>query len=277
MSCNKCRPHAREKISVVPLDNSGVNKQSNSSMASPNGIFKSIFSSLIRKSPRSSAEALTTAREEQWKIAVAELSHKLIQVTRKRDEAVLESSRLKHTMGELEKKLNKLEIYCHNLKSGLEECSTKAPYQIGKTHSMRKVNHHGGSMGLNDKVVEHFLASVSEARSSVRLLSRSLAMQLRQMGGKVYERISALLQPYDIKVSHSKNPRSLLLYLEAILNKAFYEDFESVGFQKNAPNQILNPIDRCDANFESFNLLQRLTWEEVLNKGTRHFSEDFSR
>ena len=204
---------------------------------------------------------MTTAREEQWKIAVAELSHKLIQATRKRDEAVLEASRLKHTMAELEKKLNKLEIYCHNLKSGLEECS------------LRKVNHHGS----NDKVVEHFLASVSEARSSVRFLSRSLAMQLRQMGGKVYERISALLQPYDIKVSHSKNPRSLLLHLEAILNKAFYEDFESVGFQKNAANQILNPIDRCEANFESFNLLQSLTWEEVLSKGTRHFSEEFSR
>jgi len=246
---------------VVPLDNSGVNKQSNSSMASPNGIFKSIFSSLIRKSPRPATEALTTAREEQWKIAVAELSHKVIQATRKRDEAVLESSRLKHTMVELEKKLNKLEIYCHNLKSGLEECS------------VRKVNHYS----VNDKIIDHFLASVSEARSSVRLLSRSLAMQLRQMGGKVYERISVLLQPYDIKVSYSKNPRSLLFYLEAILNKAFYEDFESVGFQKSAVTHILNPIDRCEANFESFKLLQRLTWEEVLNKGPRHFSEEFSK
>ncbi|CAF1918853.1 unnamed protein product [Brassica napus] len=27
-------------------------------------------------------------------------------------------------MTELEKKLNKLEIYCHNLKSGLDECSS---------------------------------------------------------------------------------------------------------------------------------------------------------
>jgi hypothetical protein len=95
VSCYKCRPHAREKISVVPVDNNGVNnKHSNYSIASPNGIFKSIFSSLTRKSPRSSAaDALTTAaREEQWKIAVAELSHKLIQATRKRDEAVLEAS-----------------------------------------------------------------------------------------------------------------------------------------------------------------------------------------
>ncbi|KAG7956823.1 hypothetical protein I3843_11G143000 [Carya illinoinensis] len=274
VSCNKCRPHAREKISVVPLDNNGLNKQS-SSIASPNGIFKAIFSSLTRRSPRSTV-ALTTAREEQWKIAVAELSHKLIQATRKRDEALLEASRLKYSMAELEKKLNKLEVYCHNLKSGLEECSTNSHYQIGKSHSNRLVNHLG-YLSVNDKVIEHFLVSVSEARSSVRLLCRALTMQLRQMGNKVYERISILLQPYDIKVSLSKNPRILIFYLEALLNQAFYEDFESAGFQKNSSNQILNLIDRCEANFESFTLLQELTWEEVLNKGTRHFSEDFSR
>jgi hypothetical protein len=277
----------REKISVVPLDNNGLNKHScssSSSFASPNGIFKSIFLSLTRKSPRSStSEALTMAREEQWKIAVAELSQKLIHATRKRDEALLEASRLKYSMAELEKKLNKLEVYCHNLKSGLEECSTNSPYQTGiiktSSHSNRQVNHHNvhSSLGLNDKVIEHFLVSVSESRSSIRLLSRSLTMQLRHMGGKVYERISVLLQPYDIKISLSKNPRSLVFYLEALLNKAFYEDFESIGFQKNASNQILNPIDRCEANFESFNFLRGLTWEEVLNKGTKHFSEEFSR
>ncbi|KAJ4839291.1 hypothetical protein Tsubulata_043592 [Turnera subulata] len=132
-------------------------------------------------------------------------------------------------------------------------------------------------MGVGDKVIEQFLVSVSEARSSVRLLSRSLALQLRHMGGRVHERISVLLQPYDIKISFSKNPKSVLFYLEALLNKAFFEDFEAVGFQKSSINQILNPIDRCEANYASFNVLKELTWEEVLNKGTRHFSEDFSR
>ena len=278
MRCNKCRPHAREKISVVPLDNNGLNKHStsssSSSIASPNGIFKSIFLSLTRKSPRSSP--LEAAREERWKnIAVAELSQKLIHATGKRDEALLEASRLKYSMAELEKKLNKLEVYCYNLKSGLQECSTNnSPYQMGV-----KTSHSNGhsSIGLNDKVIEHFLVSVSESRSSVKLLSRSLTMQLRNMGSKVYERISVLLQPYDIKFSLSRNPRSLVFYLEALLNKAFYEDFESIGFRRNASNQILDPIDRCTANFESFNFLRGLKWEEVLNKGTRHFSEEFSR
>ncbi|XVE57751.1 hypothetical protein DITRI_Ditri04bG0114900 [Diplodiscus trichospermus] len=274
VSCNKCRPHSREKISVVPLDNNGVNKHS-FSMESPNGIFKSIFHSLTRKSPKSTD--YSTAREEHWKIAVAELSHKLIQATRQRDEALLEASRLKYSMAELEKKLNKLEVYCHNLKSGLDECNSNSPYRIGKGHNSHQVKDQDGVIGANEKVIQQFLVSVSEARSSIRLLSRSLTMQLRHMGSKVCERISVLLQPYDMKISYSKNPKSLLLYLEALLNKAFFEDFESIGFQKNAVNQILNPIDRCEANYGSFNDLQGLTWEEVLNKGTRHFSEDFSK
>ncbi|KAF7810169.1 IRK-interacting protein [Senna tora] len=279
VSCNKCRPHAREKISVVPFDNGpGKHHSSSSLLASPNGIFKSILFTLTRKSPKppsSDAAAPSAAREEQWKIAVAELSHKLIQATRKKDEAVLEASRLKHSMVELEKKLNKVELYCLNLKSGLEECSinnTTSPHRAIHNNNPNSQNHQ------NAVIIERFLVSVSEARSSVRLLSRALTMQLRHMGGKVYDRVSALLQPYDIKISSSsKNPRGLIFYLESLLNRAFFEDFESVGFQRNASNHILNPIQRCEASFQSFNRLNGLTWEEVLNKGTRHFSEEFSR
>ncbi|XAR70406.1 hypothetical protein NMG60_11027250 [Bertholletia excelsa] len=266
VSCNKCRPSNREKISVVPLDN-------RSSSASPNGIFKSILSSLTKKSPRASAGPVP-ATEEHWKAVVAELSHKLIQATRKRDEAVLEASRLKYSMAELEKKLNKLEIYCHSLKSGLDVCTKTSPYRSNNSHAKHNPRL---SIGDHDKVIERFLVSVSEARSSIRLLSRSLTLQLRQMGVKIYDRISLLLQPYDIKVSPSKNPKAFTFYLESLLNRAFFEDFESIGFQKSAPNQILNPIERCESNFAAFNYLQGLTWEEVLNKGTRHFSEDFSK
>ncbi|KAJ6393811.1 hypothetical protein OIU77_023115 [Salix suchowensis] len=274
ISCNRCRPQAREKISVVPLDNNGFNKHS--SIASPNRIFKSMFSSLTRKSPKSTGD-VSVAREEQWKIAVAELSHKLIQATRNRDGALLEASRLKYSMAELEKKLNKLEIYCHNLKSGLDECSSNSPlYQSGKGYNTHQYQQNGLT-GVNEKVIEQFFVSVSEARSSVKLLSRSLAMQLRHMGVRVYERISALLQPYDVRISFYKNPKSVLFYLEAMLSKAFFEDFESAGFQKTPVNQILNPFERCEANYASFNVLNELTWEEVLNKGTRHFSEEFSK
>ncbi|CAI9755569.1 unnamed protein product [Fraxinus pennsylvanica] len=60
----------------------------------------------------------------------AELSNKLIKATKKRDEAILEASKLKYSMAELEKKLNGLEIYCHSLKSGLEVCSSTSKISV---------------------------------------------------------------------------------------------------------------------------------------------------
>ncbi|XP_057977739.1 IRK-interacting protein [Malania oleifera] len=271
VSCNRCRPSGREKTSVVPLNNG----RQSVSMASPNGIFRSILASLTWKSPKPSPDSSgEKGREEQWKVAVAELSHKLIQATRKRDEATLEASRLKHSMAELEKKLNKLELYCQNLKSGLDVCSNRLPKQAGDVQIKDFITKSPNS----DKVIDHFLVLVSEARASVRLMSRSLTAQLRQMGlgGRVQERISNLLEPFDAKISMSKTPKSMLLYLEALLNRSFFEDFESTGFQKNAADKILNPVERCEANYSSFRVLRGLTWEEVLNKGTKHFSGSFS-
>ncbi|CAN0908606.1 IRK-interacting protein [Linum grandiflorum] len=282
VSCIDCRPHARERISVIPMEynNGGIsNKHSfSSSFPSPNVIFKSILSSLTKKSPKSSSSSpaaagdygVSSAREEQWKIAVAELSHKLIQTTRKRDEAILEASRLKHSMAELEKKLNKLEIYCHNLSSGLEECST----------TLNNNNHSNDNNNNSKIIVDRFLVSVAESRSSIRLLARSLTSQLSQSqynAGKVFDKMSTPpLQPCDVKLSSTKNPKAVLIHLEALLNRIFFEDFETLGFQKSSPAQILNPVDRCESNYATFEALKELTWEEVLSKGTRHFSEQFS-
>ncbi|CAF2269510.1 unnamed protein product [Brassica napus] len=69
-------------------------------------------------------------------------------------------------MTELEKKLNKLEIYCHNLKSGVDECSSN-----NKKQSI--------PVRFNDGIIQQFLVSVSESRSSIRALSRALASQTR--------------------------------------------------------------------------------------------------
>ncbi|KAL1827216.1 hypothetical protein ACET3Z_005628 [Daucus carota] len=281
ISCNKCRPSNRDKkISVVPLDNSGMNRHS---LSSPNGIFKAFFGSIVKKSPRilndgSSAAAPVTTREEQWRIVAMELSNKLVDATQKRDEAVQEALKLKRSMSEIEKKLNKLEIYCHTLKSGLDECNNVSVAPVTDPAPRNTpLGNENVVIGEQDKVVENFLVSVSEARSTVRFLARSLTLQLRRMGSKVYDRISACLQPYDIKISLSRNPKELMTCIEALLNKAFFEDFESIGFQKGSANPILNPIDHCEANFASFTQLQSLEWDDVLTKGTKHFSEEFSK
>ncbi|KAF3536403.1 hypothetical protein F2Q69_00023429 [Brassica cretica] len=118
------------------------------------------------RSSSSSASVADASREEQWRLAVAELSHKLIQATKKKEDAVTEASRLKTSMTELEKKLNKLEIYYHNLKSGLDERSNN-----NKKQSVL--------VRFNDGIIQQFLVSVSESRSSIRALSRALASQTR--------------------------------------------------------------------------------------------------
>ncbi|KAL8200854.1 hypothetical protein R6Q57_012193 [Mikania cordata] len=266
---NKCRPSVGEKFSVVPLDTTTVGRHSN---ASPNGLIKSIFTSIVKKSPiptSSLSENLTPvpAKQEQWKGAVAELSHKLIHATKKRDEAVLEASRLKFSVTELENKLNKLESYCHNLRSGLDDCSRRS----------NAVNHEPIKIGNHDRVINHFLVVVSESRTSMRHLSRCLTVQLPQIGGKLYDRLQFLLQPYEIKISASTNPKILILYLEALLNRSFFEDFESPGFKRSGSNHTLNPVQRCEENFKSFMRLKELSWEEVLNNGTKQFSEEFSK
>ncbi|XP_076933618.1 IRK-interacting protein-like [Bidens hawaiensis] len=265
---NKCRPSVREKFAVVPFETTAVGRRSD---ASPNGLFKTIFLSIVNKSPRSassSSERVTPAhgKEEQWKSTVAELSHKLARATKKRDEAILEASRLKFSVTELEKKLNKLEIYCWNLKTGLDNCTRHEP------------KHESIKVGDHDTVIEHFLISVSESRASMRHLSRSLTVQLPQIdGGKLYDRIKLLLQPYEITISASTNPRVLILYLEALLTRAFFEDFESAGFKRSGSGHILNPIHKCEENFKCFLRLKELSWEEVLNNGTKQFSEEFSK
>uniref|UniRef100_A0A7N0ZYV6 IRK-interacting protein n=1 Tax=Kalanchoe fedtschenkoi TaxID=63787 RepID=A0A7N0ZYV6_KALFE len=295
VSCTKCRPSPREKISVVPLDNNSKHSLT-SSMASPNLIFKSICSSLSRKSsrmtetssPSPSPSPYADAREEQWRIALTELSQKLVHTTRKRDEAALEVSRLKHAMAELEKKLSKLEIYCHSLKSNLELCHNNVSSNNVNSNDVRssparqkiestKQAENQIELIHQEKVVESFLLAVSQSRLNVRALAKALTLQLRQTTTNLNDKITTLLQPYDVKLSTiSRNPKNFLHYLEALLNRAFFENFESVGFEKNSPNHILNPLDRCESNLASYTVLHQLTWDEVLDKGTKHFSESFS-
>ncbi|KNA14723.1 hypothetical protein SOVF_105050 [Spinacia oleracea] len=302
VSCNNCRPTTREKTSVVvvPVDNH-LNKHHSFSSAtpSPNGLFKSLIAGLSRRSPKpcpSPAPESSSAaeREEHWRIAVTELSHKLVQATRRRDEAILEASKLKYSMAELEKKLNRLEIYCHNLKSGLEICNQAQTQTLTLTQSPSpspcRFSSPGSSWNFpnnhnnRDLIIKKFLVAVSDSRSSIRFLSKSLSSQLKLMGIKVFERLSTILRSYDFKLSSTSSSnsnanqyKSLQFYLEALLSAAFFEDFECSGFSKSSTDQILNPIDRSEANYSAYNTLKDLSWEEVLNKGTKHFSEEFSR
>lgn len=285
VNCNKCRPSTRERISIVPLDTNG--RPSSSSYArSPNAnLLKSFFSSITGKSPRPSSASSSSStsssintncqqsnrEEEDGYLNVGELKRKLIETSRTRDEAVLECSLLKRNMSELERKLTKLESYCHELKSITGNNNNNIPLlAAGESPSFQ---------------VDAFLESVSNARTMVRHLSRGVVSQIRQFGApKSLDKISLILQPYDVvrvptAAATGKNNsayKSLLFHLEAVLNRCFYEDFESTGFNRGVFNKILDPYVRSESNRTAYAKLKGLTWEEVLNKGTRHYSEDLS-
>lgn len=217
------------------------------SSAARGSILKSVFSSFTWGSPHlSSCSAASSyassAREEEWKLAATQLSYKLLQAIRKRDEALSEASRLKHSVSELEKKLTRLENYSRDLKSTLEQ------------HHRHRLPV-AGPAASKEFPLKAFLRAVSDSRAAVRLLSRSLSAQISQPG----------------------NRSAGGAYLEALLSRAFYGDFESAGFKRGGAARVLDPSRRAEANMAAYEALREVSWEDVLSRGTKHYSEGFSR
>jgi hypothetical protein len=125
--------------------------------ASPGAVIRSLFVSLTRRStPRSSPSASGGAGAgdagdvEQWRLAAADLSRRLAAATRTRDEALEETTRLKHSLAELELKLSRLEARV------LPTPAAAAAFPV-----------------------DSFLRAVSTARAAVRNLARALSAHLR--------------------------------------------------------------------------------------------------
>ncbi|CAN6471514.1 unnamed protein product [Victoria cruziana] len=297
VSCNTCRPTGREKISIVPVEANGGGGGAAGDGRGQNGtnVFKSLLFSIARKSPKwgvgcdqspMSSPSTVRSRDEQRNTAFNELTQKLVAANRRRDEALAEVARLRTSMGELERKLGKLEVYCHDLKKALDARIAEettiggvvVPEAAGGRH--KKQGNPVAVFAPRDaeaaRAVESFLQAVSDSRSSVRHLGKSLAAHLGQMGTKAFERLTALLSPYDVRIS-PKSSRAIVFYIEALLSRALYEDFETPAFERSAPDALLNPTERCRANLDAYTALKALSWEEVLSKGTRRFSESFSR
>ncbi|WVZ56237.1 hypothetical protein U9M48_006802 [Paspalum notatum var. saurae] len=127
--------------------------------ASPGAVIRSLFVSLTRRStPRSSPSATSASGSgdaagdgEQWRLAAADLSRRLAAATRTRDEALEETTRLKHSLSELELKLARLEA---RLLPTPAAAAAAFP-------------------------VDAFLRAVSTARAAVRSLARALSTHLR--------------------------------------------------------------------------------------------------
>jgi hypothetical protein len=212
VSCSDCR-FTKQQRALAP--------------ASPAAAIRSLFVSLTRRStPRSSPSPTSAAsggsdgEGEQWRLAAADLSHRLAAATRTRDEALEETTRLKHSLAELELKLARLEARVLP--------TPAAAFSV-----------------------ESFLRAVSTARAAVRTLARALPANLR-----------------------GSSPPASPPSLESFLNRAFHADFE---LDTDADAHTPDPSGRCEANLVAYHSVSALTWEEVLLRGTKHYSEGLSR
>ncbi|XP_047324299.1 IRK-interacting protein-like [Impatiens glandulifera] len=269
-SCNKCNPATisiQNSKSVGPMTDSHLSvktRQKNRGLMNLSWLF------LKKKNKKDCASPNRTT--ESNIPSVEELMNELQEAKENRDAAVKEVSGMKTSIRELKLKLEYLETYCEELKKALRQAvETKELSIDGKLENP-------SMMPVSDEVmVEGFLQIVSETRSSVKQFCKTLITQIDETDGNLMNNLNNnLLQPYKLSLT-SKYSKGFLYHLECMINEALYEDFENCMFQKNGCRNILNPEQHRQAQFSSFVALRNLSWNEVLRKGTKFYSEEFSR
>ncbi|XP_021718900.1 IRK-interacting protein-like isoform X2 [Chenopodium quinoa] len=203
--------------------------------------------------------------------SIETLKKELIDANQKKEAALMEVSEMRSSFGELRKKLENLESYCEELKKALRQAVSKRE----KTSDGR--SNEDSEMPVSEEVmVEGFLQIVSEARLSVKQFCKTLIEQIDETDEQLTENLNVILKPYKLSVN-SRYSKAVFYHLEAIINQAFYQDFENCVFQKNGMPKLLDPQQQRQAQFQSFASLRNLSWNEVLKKGTKYYSEEFSK
>ena len=125
----------------------------------------------------------------------------------------------------------------------------------------------------HEVMVEGFLQIVSEARLSVKQFCRILINLIKETDTNLVEKLSSQLKT----TSNCKHSKGMLYHLEALVNLSLYQDFENCMFDKNGTPKVLDPYQDRIENFSAFVALRNLSSNEVLKKGSKCYSEDFSR
>lgn len=297
-SCNRCRPatitsesetgarNRRTSNIVVPLtdSHSSINSQPKN-----RGVISWLFPRLKKKhkhenSPnRTESEEVSQVLRNSGIMSIEALRKELIEAHENRDAALMEVSEMKSSLGELRQKLECLETYCEQLKRALKQATqtknSQVPENIGNFPKRGKSVEGNAEdlMPVSEEVmVEGFLQIVSEARLSVKQFCKTLVSQIEENDNILVDNLNLLLQPYKLSLN-SKYSKAVLYHLEAIINQSLYQDFENCVFQKNGSPKILDPHQDRQAQFTSFVALRNLSWNEVLMKGTKYYSEEFSK
>ncbi|KAL2487943.1 hypothetical protein Fot_41235 [Forsythia ovata] len=297
-SCNKCMPatistetdgstkSGKKSNIVVPLTDSHTSIHSQPRNRGLN--LSWLFPRMKKKnknghSPnRMQPDNVSQVLKDLGMVSVETLKKELMEANESRDAALMEVAEMKSSLGHLSQKLEYLETYCEELKKALRqavETKNSQPAeklwnlpQRGKSIDGNPEN----SMPVSEEVmVEGFLQIVSEARLSVKQFCKTLVGKIEETDHSLLENLNSLLQPYKLSLN-SKYSKAVLYHLEAIINQSLYQDFENCMFQKNGAPKLLDPHQERESHFQSFVALRNLSWNEVLRKGTKYYSEEFS-
>ncbi|XVF69694.1 hypothetical protein PTKIN_Ptkin11bG0102600 [Pterospermum kingtungense] len=297
-SCNRCKPAVitteSENVSrniknyntVVPLTESHSSVQS---QPKNRGVISRLFPRLKKKqknenSPnRTESEEVSQIFKDLGMLSIETLKRELIEANENRNAALMEVGEMRSSLGELKEKLDYLETHCEELKRALRQATQSKDSQINEKlvnlPSRGKIIDGNGEnlMPVNEEVmVEGFLQIVSEARVSVKQFCKTLVGQIEETDNTLMDNLNLLLQPYKLSLN-SKYSKAVSYHLEAIINQSLYQDFENCAFQKNGSPKLLDPQQDRQAQFSSFVALRNLSWNEVLRKGTKYYSEEFSK
>lgn len=274
-SCNRCNPGL-----------TSVESGSRTSLYSPprNRVLKFpwLFSSTKKKNKKNKNES-SPARPKSVEVSenggdsevvsTETLKKELEEAKETRDSALIEVAEMKGSLVDLSQKMEYLETYCEELKKALrQEKLTNLPKR-GKTGDENAERF----MPVSEEVmVEGFLQIVSETRLSMKQFCKILVGQIEETDLPLINNMNMLLQPHKLSLN-SKYSKAVLYHIEAIINQSLYQDFENCIFQKNGAPKILDPHQDCQAQFQSFVALRNLSWNEVLRKGTKYYSDEFSK
>ncbi|CAK7339288.1 unnamed protein product [Dovyalis caffra] len=297
-SCNRCKPatittesekvtkNSKHSNTVVPLTDSHSSLQS---QPKNRGVMSWLFPKLKKKqkneySPnRTESEEVSQVFKDLGILSIETLKRELMEANEHRDAALTEVSEMKSSLGELRHKLEYLESYCEELKKALRQATqgndTQFVEKLGNFPNRGKSidGNAENLMPVSEEVmVEGFLQIVSEARLSVKQFCKALVGQIEETDSTLMNNLNLLLQPYKLSLN-SKYSKAVLYHLEAIINQSLYQDFENCVFQKNGSPKNLDPNQDRQGQFSSFVALRNLSWNEVLRKGTKYYSEEFSK
>ncbi|KAE9593290.1 hypothetical protein Lal_00029332 [Lupinus albus] len=250
------------------------------------GVISRLFPRLKRKSKNENSpstaesEDVSQVLKDLGIMSVETLKKELVEAHENRDLALVEVSEMKSSLVEMKQKLEYLESYCGELKNALKEGMKARDSQICEQFNnlpQRGKSFHENLMPVSEEVmVEGFLQIVSESRLSVKQLCKTLINNIDETDHSLTQNLNFLLQPYKLSLN-SKYSKAVLYHFEAFINRSLYQDFENCVFQMNGCPKFLDPQQDFQAQFSAFVSLRNLSWNEVLKKGTKYYSEEFSK